>query len=65
MGLKNNKMNRETEPCFQCNGSGEGPLDGTFCPVCQGRGKLFKVIDESEEEPSLDDLEKLGDPFRW
>jgi hypothetical protein len=32
-----------TRICHHCNGSGEGPADGTSCSFCRGRGvKSFR-----------------------
>ena len=30
----------EWELCITCNGSGEGPADGTTCHTCKGQGEL-------------------------
>jgi len=29
--------------CPNCNGSGEGPADGTICKACRGTGELNEI----------------------
>ena len=38
---------RDSYLCNQCDGSGEGMVDGSTCIVCKGVGE---VVDEEEEE---------------
>lgn len=37
------------ETCQYCNGSGEGPADGTTCWNCKGKGVELVEIEEEDE----------------
>ena len=52
-------MNDDEVICPACNGSGEGPCDGTLCYTCRGRGTID--YNAPTEEDYSDHLESMND----
>lgn len=41
-------LSAQVEDCPACSATGEGPADGTRCPVCKGRGYYLTTKEESK-----------------
>lgn len=39
-----------TKLCHVCDGSGEGPWQGTRCRVCNGNGEIEIPLDDLEDD---------------
>lgn len=48
------RSDRDVIPCQRCAGSGEGPVDGTVCLACHGRGEI-DVGDHDADEARRED----------
>lgn len=42
-------LTTEAVDCTACAGTGEGPADGTSCPICKGKGYTLERKETKDE----------------
>jgi DnaJ-class molecular chaperone len=57
-------MEKHTELCSKCNGSGEGKADFSICYTCKGTGEVTYTDQQDDEDidETRDDFDFRNDP---